>query len=275
MKQFDTYKEAVENIKIGDHVTFSRKDSFLKENGEVVDFHFLNERFFIKIYSFYKRKIISYILTENLELAPIRKKRKKKYEPANLYDSDEEQKAPLFIKRLLIKTVSVILIVSFILLYYPHTFFLLFSPSLKYEKFLENDYSLGELFHVVTSRMIYQSDIAGDYWDTPEYAWNKQSGDCEEFASICADYLTHHKIENYLVGLQTRDPNIGHAVVFVKLKDDFYIIDPTEALEGSGVRKIDNCKNLHDAVKQYSILPCEVYKVPTYENEKKIISYIY
>ena len=83
------------------------------------------------------------------------------------------------------------------------------------------------------------------------------------------------KLRIILSGFKPKILNIGHAVVFVKLKNEYYIIDPTYALEGTGVKKINNCGNLRDAVSQYSSLPCEVYKIPSYENEKKVINYIY
>jgi len=275
MKNYYSLQEVIENLRIGDYVSFSKKGSFFKVTGEVVDFYLLNNRFYITIFSYYKREKNRFILNENLELVEPKKRNKNEDRIMVFKDSDENKSAPLFIKRFFIKSISLLMIVSFFFLYYPHTLFFLFSPKMSYNEFLSKNYSLNELYHVVTSRLVYQSDLAGDYWDTPEYAWEKQSGDCEEFASICADYLTHHNIENFLVGLQTKDPKVGHAVVFVELNNVYYIIDPTNALEGTGVKKIENCTSLRDAVSRYSSLPSEVYKVPSFENDKKVIYYIY
>ena len=135
MKQFKTYKDAVENIKIGDHIFFNKKNSFLKENGEVVDRNLLDDRFYLTIYSFYKRERIKYILNENLELVKPGEKKNKNREILNLNYFDNEQNGHFVIKKIFMKTVSVITILSFILLYYPHTFFLLISPKISYENF--------------------------------------------------------------------------------------------------------------------------------------------
>jgi predicted transglutaminase-like cysteine proteinase len=198
-----------------------------------------------------------------------RRKRKKRHvrdDEIIPYEFDAETNSGK-VKKHITKVLSIILILIFLFSYIP---FEHFFPMYSYQTFLSKKFTFNELFYAVFARINYRSDF-DDFWNTPLTAWNTKNGDCEEFASITSDWLSHHGIENYLTGLSIKGSFMGHAVVFIKYENGYYIIDPTRALEKSGVKKLDKASNLKEAVLLYSDLPAYIFKVPAFDGEKKII----
>jgi hypothetical protein len=233
--------------------------------------YYHNDRLYLKIYSFFRRKEILYILTNKHELEKPHKIRRRKINDNIIYDFTKEDKDTGYkIWNIIFKITAALLIVLFLFSYFPVTHFL---ASYSYKEFLSKKYSFEELFYAVSSRIDYQSDF-DDLWNTPLYAWNKKKGDCEEMASIISDYLHNAKIENYLAGLNIKNSRMGHAVVFAKINNNFYIIDPTRAIESSGTAKINKAETLKEAILKYSSLPVYIYKVPSFEGEKSVAEII-
>ena len=262
-----------EDIKIGDVVSLPEKNSLIKISGEVQDLFFYNDRCYIKIYSFFHRKPILYLLNGKGELVNVsRKKSGKRNSGADdiiKYDLDRPGN-PIIPGISPARIISILLIFLFLFAYFPFNRF--FSND-SYRNFLAKNYSFNELFYAVHSRINYRSDF-DEYWHTPLTAWNDKNGDCEEMASIVSDYLNHQGIENYLAGLDMKG-GPGHAVVFVRYANDFYIIDPTRALERSGVRKLDKAKTLTEAIRYYTTAPVNIYRIPSYDGQKEIVDTVY
>jgi predicted transglutaminase-like cysteine proteinase len=266
----------VEKLRTGEAVSFTEKDSMIPVTGEVRKFFIRGNVRYVLIYSFFHRKNILFTLTDGNRLVRYGKKPGKRSRHNSIdgnndvimYELEERDKPSS--GKPSVKFISIILILIFLFSYFPITN--IFSMY-DYRTFLSKDFTLNELFYAVSSRINYQSD-ADDFWNTPEHAWNKKFGDCEEFASITGDYLNHHGIENHLASLNVKNSFTGHAVVFVKQDGVFYIIDPTRALEKSGVKRLEKAKSLRDAVLMYAELPAYIFKIPSYEGEKKILSTI-
>lgn len=229
------------------------------------------------IYSFFYRKDMGFILTRDLKLAKPDFAEKKEYkEPvmyAELLDSDEpyrpNKRADLFKK-----AIVWILLIAFLLTSIPGIKIPNSLNTLTYDEFMKEDLSLEELFITITGRLRYRYDIQ-DEWTTPRYAWENKFGDCEEFASLICEYLNTRNVENYLVGLRARHYDSGHAVVFIKTNEGFFIIDPTGAVESAGIKRLKGITTLKDAVRIYDYEPSPVYKVPERNGEKEVLFYVF
>jgi len=258
---------------IGDIVTFKKKKSFFNITGEIKGIVILNGKTYLKIYSFYNRKEEIYILTKHSELILI----KKMVEPLD-YEKRNEVNDNKFsyeiLNKFAVKIFAVLIIISLVIPYTPKFVTNLFVPRLSYTDFISKNISIYEVYKIITDRMAYRYD-RDEFWETPKTAWVKKFGDCEEFASICSDYLTKHKIENYLVGLNIKNSNIGHAVVFAKINNFYYMLDLTRAVELDGIKRLDKTKDLREAVLKYSTLPVTIYKIPDKDGKKEVLSYIY
>jgi hypothetical protein len=263
------------DYKIGDIVTFNQKNSLMHITGEITDYFFVKNKIYLKIYSFFKRKEEYYILINDNEVVLSRKYNRRNNHDAIVYKS-------LFYKKILnndiknsiYKILAILIVLSFLIPFYPAVSKFLFQPKISYEEFVNYDLSIYDLYKIITNRIYYKYDT-GEFWETPKTAWNKSYGDCEEFASICSDYLTKHKIENYLIGLNIKNSNTGHAVVFAKIKNIYYMIDLTMAVEKQGIKRLDKIPSLKEAISIYSTLPVIVYKIPAFDGDKKQIETIY
>ncbi len=259
----------MDKIKTGDIVNLKIKKKIFKIKGEVLDIYFNNNIQYITIYSFFKRKPETFILNENSELIEINKNSLNiddQNSPVIYELTDEEKKHD---NKFLFKAISFLTLIIFTFSIFDDIKYPFFIPKFGYETFLKKNYNLKELYLTVRKRLDYAYDLGDDYWQTPEDAWKNKKGDCEEFASIIADYLTMHKINNYLVGMNTRD-NKGHAVVFSVINNVFYIIDPTRAIELDGVAKLNKIKSLDDAVRLYTRDRAFIYSVPKFNGDKNI-----
>ncbi|HOF01702.1 MAG TPA: hypothetical protein PK385_06355 [Spirochaetota bacterium] len=58
-------------------------------------------------------------------------------------------------------------------------------------------------------------------------------------------------------------------MVFAKFKGTYYAIDPTKAVEKLGVKKLIFQRSLKECVKLYTAAPAHIFKIPTYDSEKK------
>lgn len=271
-KSFD---EVIKEIKIGDIVSFKRKGTGVKLKGEVRDCFFKDNEFYLIIYSFFERKEITFILNKKFELiTPVKFLTKKNKTSVIFYDLSKVGTGKNKFSRIILKTISVLILITLIFTINPNLKISLVSTSFSYEEFLSKELSLNKLFLIITTRLRYKYDV-GEQWMTPNFAWNNRYGDCEEYASIFSDYFTHHNIENYIIGLNLKNNYKGHAVVIAKIDKSFYIIDPTFAVESAGIRKLKKITTLRGVISQYSTLPVAAYKVPSFNGEKKVISYIY
>jgi len=277
----DEFYKYLSNIKIGDIKTFKLRNSPITIKGEITKIFVRHERIYIKLYSFFLRKELFYRLSKDMELFNLRKKisgKKIKVYPDETFYGDENTKAPnpYFEKivKIFIKIISVILIVSILLLTFPKIIIPIYRVNMTFSSFLSTPYSIEELYSVVTNKINYRYDMS-ENWVTPESAWNKKYGDCEEFAAIISKYLTTQGIENYLIGMSIKNRNQGHAMVFAKHKGTYYVIDPTKAVEKYGVKALIFQRNLKECVNLYTTYPANIFKIPTYDSEKKILGTIY
>lgn len=269
-------------IKIGDIKTFKLRNSPITIRGEIIKILVRHERTYIKLYSFFLRKELFYRLTKDMELVSLKRKshNKKNIEiyPVETFYGDDEIKPfnPYYekIRNLFIKIISIILIISILLLTFPKIIIPIYRVNMTFSNFLSSTYSIEELYVVVTNKIHYRYDM-GENWITPENAWNKKYGDCEEFSAIISKYLTEHDIENYLIGLSIKNRNQGHAMVFAKYKGTYYAIDPTKAVEKYGIKKLVFQRNLKESVRLYTTAPAHIFKIPSYDTEKKILGTIY
>ncbi len=282
MKSYDetnSYEEITEKLNIGDIVSFKSKNfSFINIKGEVKDFYFKKNRFFLKVYSYYKREEITFILSKDLKLIDTSKlkKRKKTNLESSYYYYNYSKSGPIEKnnRNLSFKAFALIIAVIFLLTTIPDFKLSFVSTSYEYNEFLKKKLSIYKLYSIVTKRINYMPDI-NDEWMSPQFAWDNRFGDCEEYANIISDYLNHHTIENYVTGLNLKNKSEGHAVIFVKKDNIFYILDPTRAVEEMGIKKLNNINALKDAIRLYSSLPVSIYKVPSKNYEKEIIETIY
>lgn len=256
-------------INIKDIVNLKIKKNFFKIHGEVLDIAIIDNIRYITIYSFYTRKPEKFIINENMELIKINKKSfiNDTDSDINFYkysNKETKQSKKFFFKIIAFITLSIFIYSIFNNIKYPF-----FIPKITYSTFLNNNYNLKKLYLTVRKRLDYVYDF-DDYWQTPDYAWKNKKGDCEEFASIISDYLNKHQINNYLVGMNTKD-NKGHAVVFAAIDNIYYIIDPTRAIEIDGVARLDKIKTLKDAVRIYTDEQAYIYSIPKFNGDKNII----
>ncbi|OHD12876.1 MAG: hypothetical protein A2Y34_13105 [Spirochaetes bacterium GWC1_27_15] len=263
---------------IGDIISFNVENSFFKSKGEIIRIFYIKDKTYIKIYSFFHRKNIYLKILPDGEFFILKKRNKKKLDikknEAVLYQLNDHYNPRKNLMNFIYKIILFLTILSLII---PHGLDFknpFVSVEFHYKDFLNKNYNIYQLYEVITTRISYRYDM-GEYWKTPEEAWSYKHGDCEEFSVICSDYLNYHKIENYIVGLNLKGSLIGHAAVFVKIKDVFYIIDLTKALEHQGIKKLQKAKTLKDAIKEYSTLPVNIFQVPKFSNDKIVIDTIY
>lgn len=269
MDQANSFREFLTTLKPGDMVTFSTTFSSFKLSGELRKIFWQEEECRVTLYSFMHREDKTYVLTEELKLSPLDSKKEL---PALESWNDDWGETPtrgLFQSKIarLISLVILAAILFPILSIIPWP---LNEVNYAYEEFLAKDLSISQLYRTIRRRMTYQSE-AGDYWLPPKDAWDLRVGDCEEFAVICSDYLNKHHQENYLVGLFDGDDFNGHAVVFVKERDHFTIIDLNRYSETFGIHKLTDSKTLEDALRNYTERPGAVYGIPTVPGEKRLI----
>ncbi len=283
MRSFDetncTYEQIITEIETGDIISFNiRNSGLMKISGEVRNFYFDNSRFVITVYDFFRREEKSFILDKNLKLvdpAKIKKIKRKNtrhsvHIPYNV-EADSKKEGQ---KKTFVKIFSALVIIVFLFTSVPGLRISFIPTSYNYREFLSKKFSIYQLYNVVTSRLNYKPDVY-DEWMTPDYAWTFKTGDCEEYANIISDYLNHHGVKNYVVGLNLRHQAVGHAVVFAKIGGFFYMIDPTRAVETAGIKKLANVNSLRDAVKIYSTLPVDIFKIPSVNYEKVVVDTIY
>ncbi|HOV13796.1 MAG TPA: transglutaminase-like domain-containing protein [Spirochaetota bacterium] len=213
-------------------------------------------------------------MDKNRELILLKKLNKNniKNQPI-LYNLDSKSKN-IFKNKFIVSTISILIVLSFLSSY---IFFIKFPDlfnKLSYEKFLYKEMTIPELYKVITNRISYRYD-KGDIWLTPKTIWDNRYGDCEDFSVIASGYLTYHNIENYIIGLSLPNNSTGHALVIVKLRNTFWVIDLTGAVENSGYKKFIYARNISDIIKKYTKSNALIYKIPNYNGEKKILGTVY
>lgn len=273
LESYDYYKD----LKIGDNIVLKEITGGINISGELRRIFFIKEKCYVVIYSFFHRKEIIYRYTRGKELLQLGKPKKKKKDLSPIiYQSLFEPEKPKNEKaRSLFSKISIIflLIIATFCLFPPIDFGFLFENE-SYYTFLNKNYTLNELFGTVNNRIHYRYDF-DDNWMTPKSAWEIRYGDCEEFSSIVSAYLTTHKVTNYMMGLDVKNSNSGHAVVFVYKDNKYYIIDSTRALEKYGVKELKNARTLTEAVRVYTENTAEILKVPSYNGEQVVLDHVY
>lgn len=269
------FQKKLNKFKKGEIVSLKIKSKKIKIKGEIRQLFIENNKIYITLYLLFNRKEQTFILNKDLELIDIKKEHKIKNTVSLIeLSKNDEIKPKRKIIKLLKKAIAALILISLILTINPLIRIPSISTSFSYEEFLKKEYSIYSLFQTVVTRIKYRYDV-GEQWVTPENAWDNRYGDCEEFAGIISDYFHFRGIENYLVGINFKNSRQGHAVVFVRINNKLYIMDPTFALEPLGIREFKKAKDLNDAVRQYTKLPAYLYKVPVQDGQKQMIKRIY
>ena len=272
MNSTNLFEETISALNIGDIVTFSTTFSFFALSGELKKMFWKEDLFCVELYSFLYRNTKTYLLTKDLQLSLILSKQEHQPDEVWKENWDEESSSSFFNKRI-VRLLALIILTAIIFPSLSIIRWPFFSVNYNYQEFLEKDLSIPELYKTIRRRMIYMAE-QGDTWLTPANAWESGEGDCEEFAAICSDYLTKHYKENFLVGLQFEDRDIGHAVVFVKEDGYFTIIDLNNSVVTFGIHQLKDSRTLSEAVAKYTDLPGIIYAVPTKDGEKKELGYV-
>lgn len=102
------------------------------------------------------------------------------------------------------------------------------KPSLKHVHVVEYNVSLNEIKRIQDEVLSFDFFYTGEYWFTPQETMIYGGGDCKDFAVYASYRLLQEGFSKQsltiLVGLMGTE---AHAVLRVKLDDDYFIIDNT------------------------------------------------
>lgn len=267
-KHYDMFYKLVSQYSIGDEVEFKKAKSFSMVQGELRGVFTSGGNCYVTIYSYYKRKDFTFMVNNFMELESNNAVPDVEADELIYYELKEQKPLYKRLQKIVGKTLLILVVISSLVGYLPEFNFEM--PRYSYQEFLQKEMSVNKLFNVATARLTYQYENS-ELWLTPANAWLLRQGDCEEFATICADYLKKHNITSYVTGLYMRGEAVGHAVVFLYHEDSWHMMDLNRAIEKNGLRKITGAKSLRQAISYYEPAHAIIYKIPSYDGEKKAI----
>lgn len=152
------------------------------------------------------------------------------------------------------------------------------ASRMSYAGFLSTDMSLSELVGTVSARVSYERDIE-DYWSPPADVWESRHGDCEDYAMVLSQYLTHHDIEHDLLSFSLQDELRGHAAVIAHVDGARVLLDPTRATAPGGIQYFragddGRAPSTAEILDEYAVLPATSYHTPARSGQPVVRGYV-